>query len=68
MALGDDEEITLKCPKCDRKSEHVFGRLKLNPFYNCPGCGARTEVDSSELSAAFKEVERKIENMLSKFR
>ena len=67
MALGDDKEITLKCPKCSRESEQLIGRLKAQGGFTCSGCNVWIATDTSELSAAFEEVERKIRDMARRF-
>ena len=68
MSLGDDFEVPVECPKCSQKFKREFARLKSSRSCNCPGCGVRIDVDSSELSAAFNEIDRKIRDMTNSFR
>lgn len=54
----DAEPLDIPCPHCGHKFRDTFGRLKSKPDRTCGRCGKAFRVDSSQLAAAVKQVEK----------
>jgi hypothetical protein len=39
MALSDDLQVPIRCPKCNEQFQKTLGRLKSGNGFDCPGCG-----------------------------
>lgn len=63
----DDAPIEFDCPACGRIVKTTVGDGRRNRPIRCPG-GHTITVDGSQLDRSTRDMERKLENIMRRFR
>jgi hypothetical protein len=54
----DGHTLGVRCWRCDRKSIHSIGWIKVHKAMPCGGCGATIRLDAPQLVGEIKRVEQ----------
>ena len=68
MALFDDQEIDIACPRCSRQTPKTVRWIKAHEEFVCPGCGEIVPVESARFLGGLGEVAASVERVRQRLR